>query len=659
MKTLLLSFGIMLCYLSVYSQSIFEEFPSTGEIEVTLHPGATITPGSTHLVSFGVPFPRNTVTSISQILVTDDQGNELASDVKEITRWHSLSGNSNINSLRSALFYVNIQFNTVTTKTIKIVYGSTRTLELGTQGDVKDSWVSTELEGVADEYPNNAELIEPAVYATLPVSWLDTSVLRTRVVPKDEVSPEYQWYEDAKINFGNTMVDDVADTVALERVNVEIFSQWLFDRALTLWNIYISTGELKWLRAAHKASQYYAKELHPEGYFIPKFEDNGQKDLKYSYGGSMLIDMMLTGDTSLLTKIEQVASFAAQPGNSQVLNNDSGFWTERHYAYWLLASLSAFEATGNEQYLVQTNDRIAHLFFRAKNPINGWTAEGGILHTKNQHQEFDPGGTEPIISPWMSALLSEAVWRYYLHSEDEEALEFLIGLADNVVNSCLYEPETLDEGTPVSDMYIPYYLASGQLDPIYYGSAGNGDFKEEGNVEHTKDVLGLIARGIWARKKLSLTIPEATSEKISKMINAALFDIDLWTRTAPDRPRYRLRPFRKYNWWFGTTSDLEWLMTNNPTDVLGVDEFEENNIPRFSIYPNPTENILYVNPIGRNKILNITLNLYDLSGKKLNSFEIENVTLKNSLDFSYLSSGIYFIKIVSDTHKETLKFIKK
>jgi len=531
---------ILICtFLCIQSNAqIFENFPGSGEVEVTLHPGSTVTIGSNQLVSFGVPFPRSTVNSVSEIIVTDLQGNELPSSITEITRWHSLTDDPDVFGVRAALVHVNQIFASLNPTNIKIVYGRNRTMELGSQGDVKNNWVSTEL-GVDDEYPQGEGLLEPPVYATLPASWLGKSVIRTRVIEQESVSPEFQWYEDAKINFGNTMIDEVRPSVNDRRINIENFSEWLYDRAYALWNNYFSTGDIKWLRAAHKASQYYAKEIHPEGYFIPKFTNDGVKDLKYSYGGCLLADLMLTGDNSLALKIEQVAAFSGQFSNTM-------------YAY---------EATGKTVYKTQTNERMNHIFFRAKNPINGWTPEGGVLHSYFIHEGGGPN--TPIISPWMSALLSEAAWRYYMHSGSEEALEFLIGLADNVVNECMYQD--------TANTVAAYYLHSGQ---------NTSSPEITADEEHRIDVLGLIARGIWARKKMNQAIPSATTDIVPQLQTSTIAMINNWIRPNQEFfPIYRLTPPRKYNWWFGTTSDLEWLLTNDPNSNPTGPDTEAPSVP--------------------------------------------------------------------------------
>jgi len=80
---------------------------------------------------------------------------------------------------------------------------------------------------------------------------------------------------------------------------------------------------------------------------------------------------------------------------------------------------------------------------------------------------------------------------------------------------------------------------------------------------------------------------------------------------------------------------------------LAVDDITNNS---FSLYPNPTQNILKINskfPLGGYKI-------YSINGV----LEIEGFT-NQTIDVSRLSSGIYFVKIKMDERIVIKKFIKE
>jgi hypothetical protein len=80
------------------------------------------------------------------------------------------------------------------------------------------------------------------------------------------------------------------------------------------------------------------------------------------------------------------------------------------------------------------------------------------------------------------------------------------------------------------------------------------------------------------------------------------------------------------------------------SNTLGLNEFDSNN---FSIYPNPTTNILYISNLNAPELVEV----FDLNAKKL--IEKQN---SNTVDVSQLTTGVYIVKI---NQKATLQFIKK
>lgn len=99
--------------------------------------------------------------------------------------------------------------------------------------------------------------------------------------------------------------------------------------------------------------------------------------------------------------------------------------------------------------------------------------------------------------------------------------------------------------------------------------------------------------------------------------------------------------------------------TDDDTDSSGVADYLESNVALnvntfsenlFKIYPNPTNNILFIE--GNQKSINI--HIYNLIGKKVLS-KINS----NEIDVKLLPSGIYIIKISDGLSQTIRKFIKK
>lgn len=500
-------------------------------VPVTLHPTHESAIGEGTLVAFGAPFARGALASVDELVVLDAEGNEIASHVEEIVPWRSLAATPPPPSVRSALVWVKVDFPSDEPVEIELRTG-TRTLELGEQGDVTDTWVDVP----AGQY--DMALREPAVYAAFPVEWLTKTAMRTFTTPV-ATDEQWSWFDDFFVGAAHTMVNDVPDTVEADAlVDFDAASPWQLDRAMTLFSTYTRTGDVKWLREAHLAVQYYVEHLDENGYVVWKDYD----DLKYSYGQSPFVDMMLTGDRSMLDPIERVASAAAEWNPEYYIERK--FWTERHQTYALLGALSAWEATGKPEHAERVRFVAETSFGLAKDPVNGWNADGCMLHSFRAHENF--GELEPVCSPWMSAIFADAAWRYFLHSADEAALEFLATNAEYVRDYALYDGS--DEKV---NMMVPWYLASSETQLSDAGAWGD--------VDHACDVAGMVVRGAWARRELGGEV-ETLKETAQTLIDACQYDLDMWYRpTNESKPAYRLAPARKFNWWFGSTTDMPLL----------------------------------------------------------------------------------------------------
>jgi hypothetical protein len=395
---------------------------------VTLYPGASVSPGESRVVSFGLPFPRGVLADASAVRVLDEGGTELPLAARELATWWAVDNLSA--SVRAVLIQTEVAVDVGTT--LSIEYGSvTSAVELSNPPTPTADWVAIAVEERPDEYAAVAGVMEPAVYATLPAEWLSRCAFRGTVEPVGTTAA-WGWYDEAQLAFGRTAVNDVDPRVtASNLIQYETTpSPWLYDRTMSLYSAYLRTGDVYWLRRGHRSAQFYRAHLTSEGYF-----DLKANDLKYSFGQSLLTDMLLTGDESAAAHIEAVAEAGASWDPQYTFSR--GFWTERNQTYALLAALSAWEMTGETTHLDRVREIVTASIDVQRNPPQGWTRDGCVLHTGTAASEG--GGTTPVCSPWMSALLAEAIWRYYQLTQDTEALEFLAELGHYVRDLAIYE----------------------------------------------------------------------------------------------------------------------------------------------------------------------------------------------------------------------------
>ncbi|MBN2172650.1 MAG: T9SS type A sorting domain-containing protein [Bacteroidales bacterium] len=97
---------------------------------------------------------------------------------------------------------------------------------------------------------------------------------------------------------------------------------------------------------------------------------------------------------------------------------------------------------------------------------------------------------------------------------------------------------------------------------------------------------------------------------------------------------------------------------NGHPQVFGVNTFTENDL-RISVYPNPAENIIFIDFNKNPNLTNLTLHVYDLFGKIQVRHNISPVAQMIFLDISGLSSGVYILKVVGIKEIATSRFIVK
>jgi hypothetical protein len=237
-------------------------------------------------------------------------------------------------------------------------------------------------------------------------------------------------------------------------------------------------------------------------------------------------------------------------------------------AYCWLPFIVAFEATGNAGYAEEARLRADYIFQHQNNPpanaAHGQAPnDGGLMHGVDSHEGEWVEGPYWIFSPWMTTLLVDAMQRYYLHSGDQRVWalaqrfgDAVINFADEVRSS--WEPE----GYEFPWITIPCYLAGSQ-----------GNLREWEDYEHCLDVAKITAFAYYCSVLQGAPQGKYLLET-KKLVDGARQVTDYWIR--PQAPSYgksiyRLSPARKFNWWFRTTSDLDYLVNYRQAAITHLD----------------------------------------------------------------------------------------
>lgn len=525
---------------------------TSGAVTVALE--CTTAAESQRPVAFGLPFPRGFLADAAQVRL-ESGGEEVPADVTELARWrHFTSTAIDGRSIRSVLISFRHDCQKSPRAEYTVRWGSARTAQAGTgvlPANVAERTWGAQAEPGRLEHPQTdnyaidtaaAPIREPRVWVTPPAQWLMQSNLRGPVAPiRAGMSRDWQ------TGFLRTYVNDVAaDVSGFERNENgqglihwgQEFEGWLYDRPAVLWNAYVQTGDPKWLRHAHRASQFYASHIALEGRRGSFAKRPG--DAKYAHAGGLFSAYLLSGDARLLDRIRAVAELVGSV-NTRLppFERTTGLWTERHMSVAIGGALAAWEATGDAAYRQRVLRIVEGMQADASRPPSGYpdasAMAGVLLHRPEVHEE----GSFPdvVMSPWMAALMTEALWRYHLFSDDPRALQLLGDYAQFVAERGI-------EQQGVS--WAPRYLV---------GLKGNYEGIE---AEHAFDVLGLLARGRWARQRLGQPTTQIDLQ-IQRLRETADATFSAWVRNSAGLPRYRLSPTRKAGWWYGTTYDLAWF----------------------------------------------------------------------------------------------------
>lgn len=105
-----------------------------------------------------------------------------------------------------------------------------------------------------------------------------------------------------------------------------------------------------------------------------------------------------------------------------------------------------------------------------------------------------------------------------------------------------------------------------------------------------------------------------------------------------------------------TTVNESYSNINNiyPT---GVQRY--NELSGFKVYPNPASNILYLDLPFSSLNSTLSIQITDITGRILLTNDFQLTTNAYPIDISTLSSGLYFIQLISNSGTEVKKFIKE
>lgn len=524
--------------------AFFPPVQTSGQVRIGLHPAPEAV-GRPVVVGFGMPFPPGFVSDPERISLVDNIGKELPIRVAVLGRWPQ--GMPGAGSLRAVLIQFEDYLGADLERHYLVRWGERRSLSERRTWPARQGWLP-----VRDgSYPEGA-VSEPPVYVTLPPEWLGQCLLKGRVNPGG-TNPGFAWYDQAMNAYFSTAINQFPHPVedkhliSYQRGN----EPWLYDRAMALFVVYIRQGGLEPLRQAHRAAQYYASLVGPDGRFGLLDERRGP-DMKYGYQECLATDYWLTGDESLKEASRRVAALLGGSWKPDY-NPERGFWNERGLAFALLNATVAYELLDEPVWLDQARAQFQAAHSLQFNPPPGAPAGTGCLvHRGKQHGEKGENLEGWYCSPWMGALLADAMLRYYLVSGDSRTPESILGLGRFVARMGIYSVETPQSKRPY---LVPSYIASAE-DPARSLNERTTD------QQHALDVARSLALALYFCPPGDPVRPEL-EKALDELLDTARYDFErnhnkLGAKFA--KPSHPLNPPRRFSWWFRTTADLDWLL---------------------------------------------------------------------------------------------------
>lgn len=352
------------------------------------------------LVTLGIPFPPDTLKDAQQLRILDEKGNEVPSVAKVTLRWYAKD-----NSIRA----VSVQF---------------RPTLAGSEGTYFFAYDKPRQQEIAG-WPYDTGLVDgeqglrvPAALATLTPEWMTASLIAgpQAVATADEA---YANYVATQFKWAGPL--PASDSTA-----------FLFDRASALFKAYVRTGRADYLRAADLSQRFYMKYIKRDGPAESPVCAGGWTyndkpcDVKYVYIEPMLLSLALTGDDASYDHavVEKMATLWDNGGwnnRPAAYSKPQQYFTERLAGLGLIATVSAYELTGEKRWLARLNDRVGWLYEHQRHNPDGLGDDGSWRNSWNIHEndDWNPATDVRGASPWMSENIIDGLWHAWLVTGDK------------------------------------------------------------------------------------------------------------------------------------------------------------------------------------------------------------------------------------------------
>ncbi len=575
---------------------------ATGVVDVRLHPIEGVAAGTSQLVTFGIPFPRDSITvaGLAKLRVLNAKGIEIPAHVEQLTPWrHIYTSALDGTSVRVARVQIRYTFTSIypNFETIRVEWGyGNRTQSLATLENPRNGWQPV----TTGSFVAGDGVSEPKVYAVLPSATLSKGVLKIgpmrpfaqeiaasrdspTLMDATEHYPEYneQMYGAKNFFYAHINEDDPLVTAANQIPYKSAEGEpWLYDRVSAFYGLYFRSGFFKVLRESVRASEYYRVNLYPQGTSpdsaVGAFKLKnpspsayiGANGAMYSYPEGLAYTHWLTGD-DLSKDGAKLAAKAQQDANDEPDRwSTTSSYTERHIGIKLSGFVVGYELFGDVPYktgATQTyRERVVTLTTNLIWHQNGGggalpanRVDGGLWKYGGQEGNGPPGTTNLLVSFWQTPFVIDPMVRAYVLTDNLEIAHFIrrTGNALKFAGKS-YTPAQRDYFTDAPEnLRLVDYVTF--IDGSTYAADGVGP-------EHVLSVAGAVA---WAYyfSKVTQQQDDTLKQAANELYRTYDYELNEWIRpTAPASglSAYRNNPPRRYNWTYKSSGSLSWCLSD-------------------------------------------------------------------------------------------------
>jgi hypothetical protein len=363
---------------------------TTVEVNFSPQPGI----GGVQRINFGLPLPPGVLSNLAIRIRVG--GAEVPSGRRGLATWPDGS------------------WRAVQVQVEQDVAAANLTVELGAAPTLPDLPLVPVVDTLIAETVGGVSFMVPRVWVRLPAEWLSSSGVFGRLIPESasQLAPASTWARHCNYTQWNTLSFLNAGAQSAREY-------WLYDRGTVFYRGYARRGDLATLQSAYRETGLYFSRVTLAGASASlNLPQGAGTDAKYVYAQNLAYHYLLSGDDRFREAAEGVATLADglwDPGYQA-----GQHWTERHAGFTLLALVHAAQIS---------DDRGADLWSRAQARVDAYLAvQSGYTETPAHTQAMarcfahdkvaaDEDGNYPanlVCSPWMSAILAEALDSYGL-----------------------------------------------------------------------------------------------------------------------------------------------------------------------------------------------------------------------------------------------------